>query len=132
MSDLSEVRIDKWLWAARFFKTRGLAADACGIGRVEVNGTRAKASRDVRVGDKLGVTNEGGAFQIEVLRLTEARGSAAVAAELYRETAESKALRAKVAEERRTMLEMGGMPEGRPTKKDRRQVAALRGRIHRF
>jgi ribosome-associated heat shock protein Hsp15 len=132
VSELSEVRIDKWLWAARFFKTRGLAADACGIGRIEVNGIRAKASRDLRVGDKLKVTNEGGTFSGEVLGLTEARGSAVVAAELFRETGESKALRAQVEAERKMMMEMGGVLEGRPSKKDRRLGAAFKGRVHRF
>jgi ribosome-associated heat shock protein Hsp15 len=129
---METVRIDKWLWAARFFKTRALASDACDIGRIESNGHRAKAARDVRLGDKLRITNEAGVFEIEVLQLTEVRGPAAVAQGLYRESAESRALRAKVAEERKQMLEAGGMTEGRPSKRDRRDIDKLRGRIHRF
>ncbi|WP_263374738.1 RNA-binding S4 domain-containing protein [Granulicella aggregans] len=129
---METVRIDKWLWAARFFKTRALASDACDIGRVESNGHRAKAARDVRLGDKLRITNEAGIFEIEVLQLTEVRGPAAVAQGLYRESAESRAARAKVTEERKQMLEAGGMTEGRPSKRDRRDINKLRGRIHRF
>jgi ribosome-associated heat shock protein Hsp15 len=129
---MENVRIDKWLWAARFFKTRALASDACDIGRIESNGHRAKASRDVRLGDKLRITNEAGIFEIEVLQLTEVRGPAAVAQTLYRESAESRAAREKVAEERKLMLAAGGMTEGRPSKRDRRDINKLRGRIHRF
>ncbi len=129
---MDSVRIDKWLWAARFFKTRALAADACEIGRVESNGHRAKASRDVRVGDMLRVTNEAGVFQVEVLVVSQVRGPAAVAQTFYRETEESRALRAKVAEERKAMLAAGGVTEGRPSKRDRRDINKLRGRIHRF
>jgi ribosome-associated heat shock protein Hsp15 len=124
--------MDKWLWAARFFKTRALAADACDIGRIESNGHRAKAARDVRVGDMLGVTSEAGIFQVEVLLLSEARGPAAVAQTLYRETDASRVARQKVAEERKVMLEAGGFTEGRPSKRDRREINKLRGRIHRF
>jgi ribosome-associated heat shock protein Hsp15 len=129
---METVRIDKWLWAARFFKTRALASDACDIGRIESNGHRAKPARDVRLGDKLRVTNEAGTFEIEVLQLTETRGSAAVAQGLYRESPESRAAREKVAEGRRLMLAPGGMTEGRPSKRDRRDINKLRGRIHRF
>jgi ribosome-associated heat shock protein Hsp15 len=129
---MDSVRIDKWLWAARFFKTRTLASDACGIGRIEVNGARAKASRDVKLGDRLEVKNEAGEFLIELLQVTESRGSAAVAATLYREMPESVEARKKAAEERKVMLEMGGMPEGRPSKHDRNALNKLRGRIHRF
>jgi ribosome-associated heat shock protein Hsp15 len=129
---METVRIDKWLWAARFFKTRALASDACDIGRIESNGHRAKPARDVRLGDKLRVTNEAGTFEIEVLQITEVRGSAAVAQGLYRESAESRAGREKVAEERKLMLAAGGMTEGRPSKRDRRDINKLRGRIHRF
>ena len=124
--------MDKWLWAARFFKTRALASDACDIGRIESNGLRAKAAREVRLGDMLRVKNDAGDFLIEVLVLSETRGPAAVAQTLYRETPESKALRAKAAEERRQMLEAGGVGENRPSKRDRREINKLRGRIHRF
>jgi ribosome-associated heat shock protein Hsp15 len=129
---METVRMDKWLWAARFFKTRALASDACDIGRIESNTHRAKASRDVRVGDRLRVTSEGGIFEIEVLQLSEARGPAAVAQTLYRESDESKAAREKLAQERKMMLEQGAVTEGRPSKRDRRDINKLRGRIHRF
>lgn len=129
---METVRIDKWLWAARFFKTRALAADSCDLGRVESNTHRAKPSRDVRLGDRLRITNEAGIFEIEVLVLSDTRGPAAVAQTLYRETPESRAARDIVVAERKQMLNAGGMTEGRPSKRDRRDIAKLRGRIHRF
>ena len=86
---MTEVRMDKWLWAARFFKTRSLAARACELGRIESNGQPAKPARAVRVGDRLQVKNDSGEFQVEVLALSEVRGPAAVAQALYRETEES-------------------------------------------
>ena len=129
---MDNVRVDKWLWAARFFKTRGLASDACEMGRVEVGGVKAKASRVLKVGNMLRVTSEGGVFDLEVLALSDVRGPAAVAATLYAETEESRELRAKVAAERRQMLEGGGVTDGRPTKQDRRKINSLRGRVHRF
>jgi len=129
---MNTVRIDKWLWAARFFKTRTLAADACGIGRIECNGLRAKASRDVHLGDKLSVTNEAGKFDIEVLAVTETRGSAAIAQTLYRETEASREQRLKAAAERKQMLDAGEIPAGKPSRRDRNQLDRLRGRIHRF
>jgi ribosome-associated heat shock protein Hsp15 len=129
---METVRIDKWLWAARFFKTRALAADACDMGRVESNGHRAKAARDVRLGDRLRITNEAGVFEIEVLILTEVRGPAAVAQTLYRESAESRTAREAAAEERKQMVAAGGLTDGRPSKRDRREINKLRGRIHRF
>ena len=92
------MRIDKWLWAARFFKTRSLASRACELGRIESNGQQAKASREVRVGDLLHVKNDGGDFQVEVLVLSAMRGPAAVAQALYRETEASRELRLKLAE----------------------------------
>lgn len=125
---MSSVRIDKWLWAARFFKTRALASKACDLGRILSNGIQAKPARDVRVGDRLGVKNEGGEFQIEVLLLSEMRGPAAVAQTLYRETEESKAARAKAAEERKAMEVFAPLPERRPSKRDRRRIIQFRGR----
>src|SRR5271170_3298097 len=95
------VRVDKWLWAARFFKTRTLAGKACELGRIDWNWQTAKASRDMKVGDVLRVKNEGGEFVVEVLALSEMRGPASVAQTLYRETEESKVARAKVAAERK-------------------------------
>jgi ribosome-associated heat shock protein Hsp15 len=125
---MTGVRIDVWLWAARFFKTRPLAKHACELGRVLSNGQPAKASREVRVGDQLRVTNEGGEFQVEVLLLSEVRGPAAVAQTLYRETDESRELRQKAAAERKAMREFEVLPEGRPSKRDRRHIIQFRGR----
>src|ERR1035441_2461227 len=81
---MNTVRMDKWLWAARFFKTRALASKACDLGRIRTRDTEAKPSRDVHVGDMLHIRNEGGEFEIEVLGLSEMRGPAAVAQTLYR------------------------------------------------
>jgi ribosome-associated heat shock protein Hsp15 len=122
------VRIDKWLWAARFFKTRSLAGRACELGRIQSNDQTAKASREVRIGDMLRVTNEGGEFQVEVLMLSEARGPASVAQTLYRETDASRELRLKVVAERRAMKQFEELPAGRPSKRDRRRIIQFRGR----
>jgi ribosome-associated heat shock protein Hsp15 len=122
------VRMDIWLWAARFFKTRPLAKRACELGRILSNGQPAKAAREVRVGDRLRVTNEGGEFQVEVLLLSEVRGPASVAQALYRESEESRELRAKAAAERKAMREFETLPEGRPSKRDRRHIIQFRGR----
>jgi ribosome-associated heat shock protein Hsp15 len=120
--------MDKWLWAARFFKTRSLAAHACELGRIASNGQTAKASREVHVDDRLQVKNEGGEFQVDVLELSEMRGPAAVAQTLYRETEASRELRLKLAEERKAMPRVEGFREGRPSKRDRREINRLRGR----
>ena len=125
---MSSLRIDKWLWAARFFKTRSLAAQACGLGRIECNGQPAKASREVRVGDRLQVKSEAGIFQLEVVLLSEMRGPAAVAQTLYLETEASKELRLKAAEERKAMRDLDGFQESRPSKRDRRTLDRFRGR----
>jgi ribosome-associated heat shock protein Hsp15 len=125
---MTGVRMDTWLWAARFFKTRPLAKRACELGRILSNGQPAKAAREVRVGDKLRVTNEGGDFQIEVFLLSEVRGPAPVAQTLYRETSESRELREKVAAERKAMRQFETLPEGRPSKRDRRHIIRFRGR----
>ncbi|MGA2831458.1 MAG: RNA-binding S4 domain-containing protein [Terracidiphilus sp.] len=124
---MDSLRIDKWLWAARFFKTRALASKACDLGRILSNGHEAKPAREVRVGDKLAVKNEGGEFQIEVLALNQMRGPAAVAQTLYRETKSSIAARAKAAAERRAMQEFAPLPEHRPSKRDRRRIIQFRG-----
>jgi ribosome-associated heat shock protein Hsp15 len=124
------VRIDKWLWAARFFKTRGLAARACGLGRIESNGQPAKASREVRTGDLLLVKNDSGDFQVEILLLSEMRGPATVAQTLYRETEASRELRMKLAAERKAMPQPEALREGKPSKRDRRQLGRLRGYRH--
>lgn len=122
------VRMDKWLWAARFFKTRALSARACDLGRILSNGQLAKAARDVRVGDLLQIKNDGGDFQVEVLGLSEMRGPAAVAQTLYRETDASREMRLKLAEERRLSSHFEASREGKPSKRDRRDLARLRGR----
>lgn len=124
---MTSVRIDKWLWAARFFKTRALASKACDLGRIRSNGVEAKPARDVHSGDLLHIKNEGGEFEIEVLALSEMRGPAAVAQALYRETEASKEARAKAAAERKAMQEYMPLPERRPSKRDRRRIIQFRG-----
>jgi ribosome-associated heat shock protein Hsp15 len=126
---MTGMRIDKWLWAARFFKTRSLAARACDLGRIVSGDQRAKPSRELRVGDLLQVRTDAGEFQIEVLLLAEMRGSAAVAQTLYRETEESREARRKLAEERKAMPHFEAAGEGRPSKRDRRRLERFRGRI---
>jgi ribosome-associated heat shock protein Hsp15 len=126
---MTGVRIDTWLWAARFFKTRPLAKRACELGRIQFNGQPAKPAREVRVGDRLRVSNDGGDFQIEVLLLSEVRGPAPVAQTLYRETKESRELREKAAAERKAMRQFETLPEGRPSKRDRRHIIRFRGRL---
>jgi len=128
MREDSKIRIDKWLWAARFFKTRSLAAKACELGRVEANEIQAKPSREIRPGDRLKIKNEGGEYLVEVLALSEMRGPAAAARSLYRETGASKEQRLKLAEERKAMIRSGGLPEGKPSKRDRRRIIQFRGR----
>ena len=125
---MTSVRMDKWLWAARFFKTRTLAARACELGRIQSNGQPSKAAREVRVGDMLRVTNDGGDFQVEVLLLSEVRGPASVAQTLYRETEASRELRLKVAAERKALKQFEELPAGRPSKRDRRRIIQFRGR----
>jgi ribosome-associated heat shock protein Hsp15 len=125
---MTSVRMDKWLWAARFFKTRSLAAKACELGRIQSNGQPAKPARDVHIGDMLRVTNGGGDFQVEVLLLSEVRGPASVAQTLYRETEASKELRMKVAAGRKAMKQFEELPAGRPSKRDRRRIIQFRGR----
>ena len=121
-------RIDKWLWAARFFKTRSLAGRACELGRVESNGLAAKPAREVRIGDLLRVKNESGEFVVRVLKLSEMRGPAAVAQTLYQETPASRDARLQRAEARKQMPDPGNWQEGRPSKRDRRQIDRLRRR----
>jgi ribosome-associated heat shock protein Hsp15 len=126
---MTGVRIDKWLWAARFFKTRTLAARVCELGRIESNGQPAKPSREVRTGDLLRVKNDAGEFQVEVLALSEIRGPAAVAQTLYRETDASRDARLKLAEERKAMPHFETSRPGKPTKRDRRELDRLRRRV---
>lgn len=122
------VRIDKWLWAARFFKTRSLASRACELSRVQSNGQPVKPAREVRVGDLLQVKNDSGEFQVEVLGLSEMRGPAPVARTLYRETEASRELRLKLAEERKAMPRFETTRAGKPSKRDHREIDRLRRR----
>jgi ribosome-associated heat shock protein Hsp15 len=123
------VRIDKWLWAARFFKTRSLAERACELGRIDSNGLRAKPAREVRPGDMLRIKNDGGEFLVEVLGLSEMRGPAPIAQKLYRESDASREMRMKLAEERKAMPHFASAREGKPSKRDRRKLGRLRGRV---
>lgn len=125
---MTSVRIDKWLWAARFFKTRSLAARACDLGRIQSNHQAAKPAREVRVGDMLRITNDGGDFEVEVLLLSDVRGPASVAQTFYRETETSREQRKKVAAERRAAREFEVLPAARPSKRDRRRIIQFRGR----
>jgi ribosome-associated heat shock protein Hsp15 len=118
--------MDLWLWAARFFRLRTLAKKACELGRIQCNGIQSKAAREVHVGDMLKITNDGGDFEVEVLLLSDIRGPAPVAQTLYRETDASRALRQKVAEERKTMRMFEPAPQGRPSKRDRRRIIQFR------
>ena len=121
-------RIDKWLWAARFFKTRELASKACEVGRITSNGVRAKPAREVRAGDTLQIKNEAAEFEIEVLALSQQRGPAAVAQALYRETEASVESRRKAAEARRLLGPIDFSPPRRPSKRDRRLIHTFSGR----
>ena len=125
---MTSMRMDKWLWVARFFKTRALAAKACDLGRIRTHDIEAKPAREVHPGDMLRIRNEGGDFEVEVLGLSEMRGPASVAQALYRETEASKELRKKAAEERKDMHEFAPLPERRPSKRDRRRIVQFRGR----
>ena len=120
------MRIDKWLWAARFFKTRSLAAHACELGRVQTNGSPSKPSKEIREGDKLTIKTEAGEFKVEVLALSQIRGPAAQAQTLYKEDEASQKARLLLAEERKAMAKLEGYPQGRPSKKDRRRIIGFR------
>jgi ribosome-associated heat shock protein Hsp15 len=119
------LRLDKWLWAARFYKTRALAVDAIGKNRVDVNGQPAKPSRDVRVGDELTLREPGQpARTVEVLGISDLRGPAPIAQQLYAETAASLAAREAARTARKQGIEPAqAIEHGRPTKRDRRQLA---------
>jgi ribosome-associated heat shock protein Hsp15 len=124
----ARVRIDKWLWAARFFKTRSLATEAVQGGRVQVDGARVKPAREVRVGETVAVTIGHTTTVVVVRALAEVRGSATQAALLYDETAESVLARERRREERRLAPAPGADLAGRPSKRDRRRIEAMRGR----
>lgn len=124
---MERVRVDKWLWAARFYKTRTNATEAVAGGRVHVNGVRAKPSKDLQVGDTLELTVGDMPWTIEVTALADRRGSAAVASTLYTETDESRARRETRISERRAARPLGADLGERPTKRDRRRIEELRG-----
>lgn len=122
--DNGRMRLDKWLWAARFYKTRSLAAEEIGKGRVQVNGQPAKASRELHEGDTIELRQASVPRTVQVRALSHTRGPAPVAQTLYEETADSLALRARLAEQRRFGSEPAqSIEQGRPTKRDRRQLA---------
>ena len=125
---MNSMRIDKWLWAARFFKTRALASKACDLGRIRIRDAEVKPAHDVRAGNMLRIRNEGGEYEVEVLALSEMRGPAIVAQALYRETEASREQRQKEVEERRAMQQYAPLPERRPGKRDRRRIIQFRGR----
>lgn len=120
--------MDKWLWTARFFKTRALASKACELNRIDSNGHSAKPAREVRVGDTLQIKNDAGLFVVEVLGLSDMRGPMAEAQTLFRETEASREARVKAAAERKEMAQADGWTEGRPSKRDRRDIERFRGR----
>jgi ribosome-associated heat shock protein Hsp15 len=123
---MDEVRVDKWLWAARFYKTRSLAATAVNGGRVHVNGVRVKPAKEIRVGDTIELSDGGPKRTVEVTALSDRRGPASVAVSLYAESPESVAAREQHALERRMARPLGSDLGARPTKLDRRRLDALR------
>jgi len=122
---MENVRIDKWLWAARFFKTRSLATDAVDNGRVRLDGERIKPARPVKLGDQLNVDNGSDRWDIEVIQISDQRGSATIARSLYDEKAASVARRELLKESRRLYPEPGSTIKGRPTKRDRRLISKV-------
>jgi ribosome-associated heat shock protein Hsp15 len=123
----ARLRIDKWLWAARFFKTRSLAADAVEKGRVRIGGAAVKPAKDVRVGDLVVIEIDRTVWEVRVVGVCDVRGPAAVAQTLYAETPESQAKRAAEAERRKTHHEPAAALHGRPTKRDRRVIDKFSG-----
>jgi ribosome-associated heat shock protein Hsp15 len=119
---MDNVRIDKWLWAARFFKTRSLAADAVDRGRVRIGGEPVKPARAVKVNDKIAIDNGSDRWEVVVLALSDVRGPAPVARTLYSETEESIVRRERDQEAKRLFPEPGSSIKGRPTKRDRRAI----------
>jgi len=123
----TRVRLDRWLWAARFFKTRALAAAAVGAGQVELNGERAKRAKPLGVGDRLRIRRGPFEYLVVVRALLLQRASPAAAAALYDEDAEGKRRRERLAEQLRVAPSLRYEGKGRPTKKDRREIERLRG-----
>ncbi len=124
----NRVRLDKWLWAARFYKTRGLSAEAIDAGRIEVNGERAKRARLVQAGDKIRIRIGPYEHIVELRGVSEVRGSAPIAQALYEEEPESIKAHVAMAAHVRAMNASTGHDSGRPTKKDRRDIKRIRGR----
>lgn len=123
---MSGVRLDKWLWAARFFKTRSMAAHACELGRIGSKGQPVKPAREVHVGDMLQIRTESGDFEVEVVQVSDIRGPARVAQTLYQETDASREARQRVAAERKAMMHFNPAPSARPSKRDRRKIIHFR------
>ncbi|CCH09713.1 Ribosome-associated heat shock protein implicated in the recycling of the 50S subunit (S4 paralog [Achromobacter xylosoxidans NH44784-1996] len=129
MTTMDKIRIDKWLWAARFYKTRSLAVDEIGKGRVQVNGQPAKPAREVGAGDVVSIRKEDPAVHVRVVGVSGVRGPAPAARQLYEETPESVAARERAAEMRRLAPEPAlDIAAGRPTKRDRRLIDQMRGK----
>lgn len=127
--DMDKMRLDKWLWAARFYKTRSLASQEIGKGRVLVNDQTAKPAREIAVGDRVSVRKEDPPIQVQVRAVSAVRGPAPVARLLYEETLESIAARERAAEMRRLAPEPAqDIAAGRPTKRDRRLIDQMRGK----
>ena len=126
---MTGLRIDKWLWAARFFKTRALATAACDAGKIVCNGQTAKPSRVLKENDALEITNEAGLFSVKVLLLEENRTAASIAQSYYSESDQSRELRAKAQEARRIMMiEEPNFARSKPSKRDRRLIHSFRGK----
>ena len=126
MIDLMRVRLDKWLWAARFFKTRTAAAEAVDSGRVRVNGERTKPAREVRLDDRLEISQRASAMVVIVQAVSTMRGPAPAARQLYAETPDSSARRERLRESHRLGAEPADALQGRPTKRDARRLRRLR------
>lgn len=126
--EITRVRLDKWLWAARFFKTRGLAAQAIETGKVEVNGERAKRAKQLQVGDELRIRLGPYHHIVKVRKVSERRGPPSLAAELFEETEDSRKAREAMQVQVRVAQSVPGYDRGRPTKKDRRDLKRLRRR----
>jgi len=125
LNNQQSLRIDKWLWAARFYKTRSLASDAVKTGKVQVNGEKAKPSKEITIGDTLSIKQAYFSKTITILNLSLRRGPAAVAATLYEETAESIANRERLKEIQQTQPAIRQSGQGRPTKRERRQIISF-------
>lgn len=130
MSQTEKLRVDKWLWAARFFKTRATAATAVNGGKVHVNGQRVKSSRPIQVGDRLDITRGQVQAVIDVLELSEKRGPAKLAAGLYEETPESIAQRELKSQQRKMLNASMPLSQGKPNKHQRREIRKVSGKSH--